>query len=418
MILEKTKHLCENCNKEHDAEIIKKGKEVYFDYTCKGKKKSVKISSDCKVFMHLRNFYPKTKFEEYKEKPFTMIELTNKCNYNCPICFASANEVSSKDFTIKELDTHLDKLNTRFIFLSGGEPTTLPDLRKIIKHLKKRKLKPMLLSNGHNLGKDNSLARSLKKAGLFSVGIQFDTFNPKTHLKIRGNKDIKTKIRAIDNCIKEGLSTGLVSMILNQNLGDIQKILNYAKSKQPLINLIQFQPAKIVGRFNYVKDPVVYREDIINEIIKSSIFPEVNLESFLPYPKFNPLYISAHPDCGAFLMLFKYKGEYIPLNKITNIKKLYDLLQSNSMKSNLFTKNIVPLYYLFKSTSVKNYQKIISSISGTLFKSKKNRILFITVSNYANKNYRDINRIKNCTNQIITKERKLKHPCLGWENDK
>jgi uncharacterized radical SAM superfamily Fe-S cluster-containing enzyme len=413
MIIENTKHYCDNCHKEHEAQLIKKGNRVYFNYICKGKSKSIKISNDYRVFMYLRSFYKKTKFEKNNFKLFTLLELTNKCNYNCPICFASANEINVKDFEIAELDNYLKRLNTRFVFLSGGEATLLPNLDKIIKLTRKRKLKPMLLTNGHTLGRNKSLAKRLKKAGLFSVGIQFDTLNPKTHLHIRGNRDIKTKMMAIDNCVKSGLSTGLVSMILKENLKDIRGILNYAKSKQPLISLIQFQPAKIVGRFDYHEDPIVYRDDILNEIIDSAVFKEVTLKSFLPYPRFKPLGINVHPDCGTFMMLFKSKNRYIPLNKISNIKKLHNYFQSNKMKSNLFTKNIVPLYYLFKSTPIKNHPKIISAIIGTIFKNKKTRILFITIGSYSNKDYRDTNRLKNCSNQVIIKGRGIKHPCLN-----
>ncbi len=414
MIIEKTKHFCDNCNKEHDAQILKEGKDVYFSYTCKEKAKSVKISNDYEVFMHLRSFYKKTKFERYNSKMFTVVELTNKCNYNCPICFASANEITAKDFAINELNDYLDKLNTRFIFLSGGEPTILSNLNRIIQEIKKKKLKIFMFTNGYNLGKNKSLAKSLKKAGLFGVGIQFDTLNSKTHLKIRGNNDIEIKKKAIDNCIECGLSTGLISTIVKENLKQIGDILNYIKLKQPFINLVQFQPAKVTGRFNYHKKQIVYRDEIINEIIHSSIFEEVSLESFLPYPKFRPMNTNVHPDCGAFLMLFKYKDRYIPLNKLSNTKKLYSYLGSNDMRSNIFTKNVVPLFYLFKSTPFKNYLKLSSSIFGTIFRSKKNRILFITASTYGNKDYQDTNRLKNCSNQVITGKRELKNPCQGW----
>lgn len=411
MIIEKTKHRCYVCNKEHDAQIVTKGKEVYFNYTCQDKSKSIRISNDYEIFMHIRNYYKKTKFEKYDFKWFTMIEMTNKCNYNCPICFASANEVNVKDFTINELDNYLEKLNGRFICLSGGEPTLLPNLNKIVEHIKKKKLRTLLFTNGHILGKNKFFAKSLKKSGLFGVEIQFDTLNPKTHLKIRGNNDIEIKKKAIDNCINSGLLTGLISTVLKQNLKDVYSILNYIKLKQPRINMIQFQPAVIAGRFNYSKNETICRDDIINEIIESSIFEEVSLKSFFPYPKFNPWSVNVHPDCGALLILFKYNDRYIPLDKLVNTKKLYNCMQSNKMKPNIFTKNVVPVYYLLKSTPIKNYLKVFLPIIGTMFRSEKNRLLFITASGYSNREYQDVNRINHCCNQVITKKRGVESPC-------
>tara|TARA_Y100000034_G_scaffold137009_1_gene218361 strand:- start:9664 stop:10908 length:1245 start_codon:yes stop_codon:yes gene_type:complete len=411
MIIEKTKHNCTVCNKKHDAQIVRKGKKVLFNYICKDKLKSIKISNDYGVFMHLRSYHKKTKFVKYNFKWFNMIELTNKCNYNCPICYASANEIDAKDFTIKEINNYLDKSSNRFICLSGGEPTLLPNFNEIIKNIKKKGLRTLLFTNGHSLGKNSLLAHSLKKSGLFAVAIQFDTFNPNLHLRIRGNDEIKIKKRAIDNCIKSKLWTGLISVILKQNLKEVKDILQYTKFKQPLINVIQFQPAVITGRFNYPKNERVYRDDIINEIIKSSIFKEVSLNSFFPYPKFNPWRANVHPDCGALLIIFKYKNRYIPLDKLCNIKKLYNHMHSNKMKSNIFTKNVVPIYYMLKSTPIKNYLKIFLTGLGTIFRSNKNRILFITINGYADEDYQDVNRINNCSNQVITKKREVKSPC-------
>jgi len=411
MIIEKTKHYCEICNKKHDAQIVRKEKKVYFNYICKKKAKSIKISNDYEVFMHLRSFFKKTKSVKYDFKWFTMMELTNKCNYNCPICFASANEINVKDFTINELNEYINKLNTRFICLSGGEPTLLPNLNNMIKNIKNKGLKTLLFTNGYLLGKNRFLAQSLKRAGLFGVGIQFDAFNPNIHLRIRGNNDINIKKKAIDNCVKNKLWTGLISMVLKQNLKEVKDILQYVKSEQPLINMIQFQPAVIAGRFNYPKNERVYLDDVVNEIIKTSIFKEVSLNSFFPYPKFNPWSANVHPDCAALLIMFKYNNRFIPLDKLCNIKKLYNHMQFNKMKPNLFTKNVVPIYYMLKSTPIKNYLKIFLATLGTIFRSKKNRVLFITINNYSNKEYQDMNKINNCSNQVITKNREVKSPC-------
>ena len=65
-----------------------------------------------------------------------LLELTNRCNLRCPVCFASAGEQKPKDLTLEEIGKQYDLLMERGgpfnIQLSGGEPTMRDDLPEII----------------------------------------------------------------------------------------------------------------------------------------------------------------------------------------------------------------------------------------------------------------------------------------------
>ena len=71
--------------------------------------------------------------EEHLRKGCCMLlELTNRCNLRCPVCFASAGEQKPHDLSMEEIEKQYDFLMNHGgpfnIQLSGGEPTMRDDL--------------------------------------------------------------------------------------------------------------------------------------------------------------------------------------------------------------------------------------------------------------------------------------------------
>ena len=88
-----------------------------------------------------------------------LLELTNRCNLKCPVCFASAGEQKPKDLTLEEIGKQYDLLMDRGgpfnIQLSGGEPTMRDDLPDIIALGKSKGFTFFQLNtNGIRLAKD------------------------------------------------------------------------------------------------------------------------------------------------------------------------------------------------------------------------------------------------------------------------
>lgn len=74
-----------------------------------------------------------------------LLELTNRCNMRCPVCFARAGEAEPRDVPFSELALQYDLLMERGgpfnIQLSGGEPTLRDDLPEIIQMGRRRVLR-------------------------------------------------------------------------------------------------------------------------------------------------------------------------------------------------------------------------------------------------------------------------------------
>src|SRR4051812_43526821 len=96
-----------------------------------------------------------------------MINVTERCNYDCPICFSESG-AGREDMTVEALGGMLPKPVGRHVpnvVFVGGEPTIHKDLEAMIRLAVGRGYIPRLVTNGSRLLKPGYLA-SLYAAGL------------------------------------------------------------------------------------------------------------------------------------------------------------------------------------------------------------------------------------------------------------
>lgn len=183
-----------------------------------------------------------------------LLELTNRCNLHCPVCFANAGEQTPQDLSIEEIEKQYDFLMAHGgpfnIQLSGGEPTMRDDLPEIIRMGRFKGFTFFQLNtNGIRLGQDPSYAKDLKEAGLNTVFLQFDGLSDQTYEALRGRPLLDEKLMAIHNCASAGLGVVLVPVIApGVNEHEIGRILHFALNTLPAIRGVHFQPISYFGR--------------------------------------------------------------------------------------------------------------------------------------------------------------------------
>ena len=183
-----------------------------------------------------------------------LLELTNRCNLNCPVCFASAGQKQPKDLSLTEIGKQYDLLMERGgpfnIQLSGGEPTVRDDLDQVIALGREKGFSFFQLNtNGIRIAKEAGYAAYLAKAGVSVVFLQFDGLDDGIYHTLRGADLLETKLRAIDHCKAAGLPVVLVPTVApgvnDHALGDI---LRFAMSRAPHIRGVHIQPISYFGR--------------------------------------------------------------------------------------------------------------------------------------------------------------------------
>ncbi|MGI6151768.1 MAG: radical SAM (seleno)protein TrsS [Christensenellales bacterium] len=193
---------------------------------------------------------------ENHERPgcCVLLELTNRCNLACPVCFASAGEGEPKDLSLEEIAKQYDMLMERGgpfnIQLSGGEPTMREDLPEIIALGREKGFSFFQLNtNGLRLATEPGYAKRLKEAGLSCAFLQFDGLRDQTHQTLRGRPLLKEKLAAVERCAEANLPVVLVPTVApGVNEDELGGILRFAADRIPHVRGVHFQPVSYFGR--------------------------------------------------------------------------------------------------------------------------------------------------------------------------
>ncbi len=186
------------------------------------------------------------------------VDLTNRCNLTCPVCFANANASGyiyepSLDQVRAMLMTLRDEkpVSGRIVQFSGGEPTVYPHFFEAIRMAKELGFSHVqIATNGIKFG-DLEFAQRAKEAGLHSLYLQLDGVSDDVYLRTRGRALWESKLKCIENVRKAGLKIVFVPTIV-KGLNDHQigDIVNLALENIDCLSGISFQPVSFTGRIN------------------------------------------------------------------------------------------------------------------------------------------------------------------------
>jgi uncharacterized radical SAM superfamily Fe-S cluster-containing enzyme len=184
-----------------------------------------------------------------------LIEVTGRCNLQCPFCFAASGGGNGPDPGREQIrewyERILDVTGPCHIQLSGGEPTVREDLAGIIALGRRLGFDFIQLNtNGLRLAREDDYARALADAGLVSVFLQFDGTSQESYRALRGRDLIREKVLAVENCGRADLGVVLVPTVVpGINDRELGAILQFAVERTPVVRGVHFQPVSYFGRY-------------------------------------------------------------------------------------------------------------------------------------------------------------------------
>jgi uncharacterized radical SAM superfamily Fe-S cluster-containing enzyme len=229
-----------------------------------------------------------------------VLDVTERCNLACPVCFAAAGASRKPDPSLDEIEAWCRSLLAAGgpfnIHLSGGEPTVRRDLPEVIRRIRALGFSYIQLNtNGVRLALEKEYASELKEAGLSCVFLQFDGITDDVFKTIRGRPLLETKLTAIRNCGEQELGVVLVpTLVPGVNTGQIGGILRTAIALAPSVRAVHFQPVSYFGRY-----PVEPKNDDritipeVLRLIEEQTAGQFTVANFYPASGENP-YCSFH----------------------------------------------------------------------------------------------------------------------------
>ncbi|MDD4245311.1 MAG: radical SAM protein [Candidatus Methanomethylophilaceae archaeon] len=292
-----TDALCPVCLRTIHADKVEEGDDVFIVKKCPDHGEwKVKIWSGAENYKYLYEFaaVPKTPKKraigEIRDCPqecglcdrhlqhscLVVAEVTNRCNLNCPICFATANGCGY-DFhpdmeTIRGMfKTIVEYVNSpRCVQLSGGEPTVRDDLPEIVKMAKDMGIEHIEVNtNAVRISKDIEYLKKLRDAGVDDFYMQFDGTNDEIYMKTRGKPLFDVKKKAIENCKEVGGIgiTLVVTVSPDINLDSVGEIIKFATENVPVVKGVHFQPIAHFGR--YPVEPKDENRVLLPDLVKA-----------------------------------------------------------------------------------------------------------------------------------------------------
>ncbi|MEX2684318.1 MAG: radical SAM protein [Candidatus Sigynarchaeota archaeon] len=260
----------------------------------------------------------------HKSSPcIALIDVTNRCNLACPICFANA---SAKGYVVEPTLDELRTIMTHFrnikpippvlLQLSGGEPTVRDDFIEIVRMGKELGfVEIMLTTNGLKLAARNGVQyiKDLMAAGLNAIYLSFDSADdPEVYKKTRGVNLLEQKKRVIENCRKAGFKGIMLVPTIAKGVSDHQvgPIMEFAKANRDVISGIVFQPVSLCGRIDneqirelrYTTSDLSKAIGEVTGIKDTYIYPipaTSNLTKLIAWYDYSSQFtMAAHPDCG------------------------------------------------------------------------------------------------------------------------
>lgn len=328
LFYELTNSICSTCMRKVEAKVIIENEKVYLVKNClqHGREK-VLISTDVDYFKWCREFIKPadmpyrwntpTKYgcpydcglcpDHEQHSCLTLLEITERCNLQCPICYAESSPNSGSFRSMEQIEFMLDNIimnekQADIVQISGGEPTIHPQFFEILDLVKAKPIRHIMVNtNGLRIATDKEFVKRLAEYSPgFEVYLQFDSFEKEALEELRGADLRVVRQKAIENLNEYNISTTLV-VTLKKGLNDheVGEIIQYG-IKQKCVRGVTFQPIQAAGRLEEY-DPAVNRLTLSE--VRQMIIDQSNVfgpKDVIPVP--------CHPDCLAMGYALKNDG--------------------------------------------------------------------------------------------------------------
>ena len=180
------------------------------------------------------------------------LEITQRCNLDCTLCYLSENSESVKDVPIEIVYRRIDQIRQRYgpgvgVQVTGGDPTLRKreELVAIVRRVAEKGLRPSLFTNGIKATRD--LLAELADAGLFDVAFHVDT------TQRRNRYPTERALNAVRREYIERARRLRIAVIFNTtvhagNLEEIPALVRFFIENSDVVGMASFQVQAATGR--------------------------------------------------------------------------------------------------------------------------------------------------------------------------
>ncbi|SRR6266496_4334659 len=226
------------------------------------------------------------------------LEVTQRCNLDCTLCYLSEKSESVKDVPIDVIFERIDRIRQLYgpgvgVQVTGGDPTLRrrDELVAIVARVSERGLRPSLFTNGIKATRD--LLTELAGAGLFDVAFHVDT------TQRRKRYPTEAALNAVRREYIErarGLKLAVIfnTTVHGRNLEEVPGLVRFFLQNTDVVGMASFQVHAVTGRGEWRERSSEVTPQAIAEAIRQGVgLPRLAWDTALV----------GHPSCNRGTML-------------------------------------------------------------------------------------------------------------------
>ncbi len=236
------------------------------------------------------------------------LEITQRCNLDCTLCYLSDLAEAVQDVPMFELKRRIKMIHDHYgdytnIQITGGDPTlrSVSDLVEIVTEIKSYNMRAALFTNG--IKASRAMLEALAKAGLNDVVFHVDMTQERKGFASEQELDA-IRLEYIERT--KGLSLRVLfnTTIFDENVADIPRLVRFFRNNADQVNLASFQMQADTGRgILRERDAGLITQKSVMRLIETGA--DVALNYDMP--------MIGHPDCNKYTALLVAGKNVTPL---------------------------------------------------------------------------------------------------------
>ncbi|MGH8674613.1 MAG: radical SAM protein [Burkholderiales bacterium] len=180
------------------------------------------------------------------------LEITQRCNLDCTLCYLSENSEATKDVPLEEVFRRIDMIRDYYgahtdVQVTGGDPTLRErgELLAIVRRVKDRGLRPSLFTNGIKATRE--LLQELSRVGLVDVAFHVDMTQERNGYACEVDLN-RLRSEYIERARGLPLSVIFNTTVFDGNFAEIPAITKFFVENSDVVRLASFQLQADIGR--------------------------------------------------------------------------------------------------------------------------------------------------------------------------
>jgi molybdenum cofactor biosynthesis enzyme MoaA len=203
------------------------------------------------------------------------LEITQRCNLDCTLCYLSENSERVKDIPLAEVFRRIDRIYEQFgaptaVQITGGDPTLRKreELVSIVRRVRERGLLPTLMTNG--IKATRGLLSELADAGLNDVAFHVDLTQERKGYATEADLDA-VREEYIERARGIPIAVIFNVTVCRENFDEIPNMVRFFRRHADVVGMASFQLQADTGRgVLRERDRVISLETVRDQIVRGA----------------------------------------------------------------------------------------------------------------------------------------------------